>query len=262
MSNDRQEGLLEDPNAGSGAGATGSASAGSTGAAQSVPGSGYTVTSGDQGGSVGSTDRSAVIEGDQGTAGDVRYVTSSTAPAADVSVTDDTATVTTRAATTGSDFVAQPVQAQPAPVQSARVEGQEHLTVELHEEELQAQKVTRQAGEVRVTKEVVEEQRTLEVPVTREQVRVTSVTPTQSAADPTQAFQEGTISVPVREEDVQVTKQVRVAEELEIGKTAVQETQHVTDTVRREQLNVQEVGEVEVERRSERPINEVVRPKE
>ena len=260
MSNDRNEGLLEDPNASPGGGST-------TGVGATVSGSGYTATSGDQGGSVGATDRSAVIEGDQGTEGDVRYVTSSTAPAADVSVTDDTTTVTTRAVTTGSDFVAQPtpaqpVQAQPAPVQSARVEGQEHLTVELHEEELQAQKVSRQGGEVRVTKEVVEEQRTLEVPVTREQVRVTSVTPTQSAADPSQAFQEGTISVPVREEDVQVTKQVRVAEELEIGKTAVQETQRVTDTVRREQLNVQEVGEVEVERLSERPINEVVRPKE
>src|SRR5215208_6844104 len=44
--------------------------------------------------------------------------------------------------------------------------------IELHEEELRAEKERVQVGEVRVRKEVVSEDRTLEVPVTREEVVV------------------------------------------------------------------------------------------
>ncbi len=53
--------------------------------------------------------------------------------------------------------------------------------------------------------------------------------------------------MPVREEDVEVSKTVRVAEELEIDKTTVQDTERVTDTVRKERVNVEEVGDVDVQ---------------
>lgn len=116
-----------------------------------------------------------------------------------------------------------------------------------YEEELQAEKSAREAGAVRVSKDVVEEQQTLEVPVTREEVHVRSVSPSSSTADSSQAFQADTIEVPVREEDVQVTRQARVAEELEIEKRAVQDTERVSDTVRREDVHVERVGDVDVE---------------
>src|SRR5437763_16630489 len=45
-------------------------------------------------------------------------------------------------------------------------------TVELREEELQARKQPVEKGQVRVAKDVVEEQQTLEVPVTREEVTI------------------------------------------------------------------------------------------
>ncbi len=69
----------------------------------------------------------------------------------------------------------------------------------------------------------------------------------RAAQDTSEAFQEGAISVPVREEDVEVTKGVRVAEELEVSKRAVEETQTVTDTVRTERINIEEEGDVRVE---------------
>lgn len=117
-------------------------------------------------------------------------------------------------------------------------EGGDTRRVQRVEEELQAQKVTRDAGEVQIRKDVVEETRTIDVPVTREEVHVERVPVSGQTADVNTAFQGETINVPIREEEVQVTKVPRVVEELEISKTATQDTKRVQDTVRKEQLHV------------------------
>jgi uncharacterized protein (TIGR02271 family) len=52
--------------------------------------------------------------------------------------------------------------------------------------------------------------------------------------------------VPVTEERVEVEKQPVVYEEVGIGKRVTQETQPVTETVRREELRVDESGDVDV----------------
>ena len=57
----------------------------------------------------------------------------------------------------------------------------------------------------------------------------------------------GTIEVPVREEEVNVEKRPVVTEEVEIGKRAVQDTERVSGTVRREEARVEREGDVEVE---------------
>ena len=59
---------------------------------------------------------------------------------------------------------------------------------------------------------------------------------TGSAADFGQADQE--IRIPVMEEQVTVEKTPVVREEVEIGKRTVTETQHLTGTVRHEELRV------------------------
>lgn len=187
--------------------------------------------------------------------GTAAYGTTGTMDTSGVSVTDDTTTVTTQTTTDmdadrDTGYVAQPVQTeqvQAQPVQSTNVTDTDDIRVQRYEEDLQAQKTERQAGEVRISKDVVEEQRTLEVPVQREEVHIESHVVDRPATDTSQAFQEGTISVPVREEDVEVRKEMRVAEELEIDKTVVQETERVSDTVRKEVVNVEEVGDVDVE---------------
>jgi len=130
------------------------------------------------------------------------------------------------------------------------VTDEDSLRVQRYEEELQAQKVEREAGVVRVTKDVEQEQRTLEVPVTREEVHVEARSVDRPVTDTANAFTSDTIEVPVREEDVQVRKEARVAEEFEIEKRAIQETETVTDTVRKERVNIEEVGDVDVARGS------------
>lgn len=112
--------------------------------------------------------------------------------------------------------------------------------IAVHEEELAARKTVRQAGEVRIRKGVVEEERTMDVPVTREEVRVNRHAVDRPATDAEAAFQASgdTISVPVMEEDVEVTKRPRVKEEIEIAKVARQDTVRVSDTVRREEVEV------------------------
>jgi len=120
-------------------------------------------------------------------------------------------------------------------------------TIERREEKLEAQTRPEQAGQVRVSKDVVEEQQTVAVPVTREQVEVTSRAVDRPAEGG--AFQPEEVTVPVSEERVELRAEPRVVEEVEIGKTARQETEQVTGTVRKERLNVDEEGGVDVDRR-------------
>lgn len=115
------------------------------------------------------------------------------------------------------------------------------IRVPVHEEELIAQKREVERGQVRIEKDVKAQEQVLEVPVTEERVRVTrhavdrDVTASGVDAD---AFQDEVIDVPVKGEEVQLGKRVRVAEEVEIGKEQVQRSERVAGTVRREEVRV------------------------
>ncbi|MBA2487712.1 MAG: YsnF/AvaK domain-containing protein [Chloroflexi bacterium] len=115
-----------------------------------------------------------------------------------------------------------------------------------YEEDLEATKTMREAGEVVVTKQVVEDTKTIEVPVRREEVRVerhaVSDAAEASGATDASAFQSDSIRVPVMEEEVEIRKVPRVVEEIEISKVATQGTERVEDTVRREEVDIQETG--------------------
>jgi uncharacterized protein (TIGR02271 family) len=128
--------------------------------------------------------------------------------------------------------------------------GQEtERTVRLREEELQARKVPIEKGRVQIGKDVVEEQQTLEVPVTREEVTVERRPIGREPSD-TPVGQGGEdIRVPVREEQVSVEKRPVVTEEIRVGKRKAQETQQVSGTVRREEARIEGTGDVDVERR-------------
>jgi uncharacterized protein (TIGR02271 family) len=119
--------------------------------------------------------------------------------------------------------------------------------MQLREEELQARKTRVETGSVQLGKEVVEEKQTLEVPVTREEVYVERrQVDRREAGTPIGDAERETIRVPVTEERVEVSKQPVVYEEVGIGKRVTQETETVSDTVRREELRVDEDGDVEV----------------
>jgi uncharacterized protein (TIGR02271 family) len=126
-------------------------------------------------------------------------------------------------------------------VAGARVATDEEIRIPVMEEELTATVREQEAGAVRIEKDVVSEQRTLDVPVTEERVRVERrvVDRPVTAAD-ADAFEETVIEVPLRTETVDLQKQARVAEEVVISKEAEQRTEQVSGTVRREEVFVDE----------------------
>ncbi|MGH2618659.1 MAG: YsnF/AvaK domain-containing protein, partial [Thermomicrobiales bacterium] len=115
------------------------------------------------------------------------------------------------------------------------------LRIPVMEEELTATVREQEAGAVRIAKDVITEERTLDVPVTEERVRVERhvVDRPVTAAD-AETFTDTVIEVPVRSEVVDVDKQARVAEEVVVSKEAVEHTERVRDTVRKERVRVNE----------------------
>lgn len=114
----------------------------------------------------------------------------------------------------------------------------EHETIDVVEEDLDYTKREVDRGAVRVDKHVVEEERSVDVPITEEEVHVNrrSVDRPVDNVD----FEETTIDVPVHGEEVDVTKTARVVEEIDIDKTATERTETVSDTVRREEVEITE----------------------
>jgi uncharacterized protein (TIGR02271 family) len=115
-------------------------------------------------------------------------------------------------------------------------------TVDVHEEELAARTREVERGKVRIDKDVVEEQQTLDVPVTEEEVEVTRRRVDRDTTDADDIFEESTTEVPLRGEEVEVEKRAHVVEEIDIDKTAREHTEQVSDTVRREDVNVEGEG--------------------
>jgi uncharacterized protein (TIGR02271 family) len=114
----------------------------------------------------------------------------------------------------------------------------EEVRVPLAEEELEVQRRSREAGEVRIRKEVKVEQKTITVPVTREEVHVERVPVTDKTATSRIEFQDQTISIPVHEEEVEIRKRPVVREEVRVSKTRHQEQRTASADVRREEVDI------------------------
>lgn len=120
----------------------------------------------------------------------------------------------------------------------------EEVRVPVREEELQAHKTVRQSGEVRLRKIVHTELKQFTVPVMREEVEIERVpaseaTPLDPAAEG-DAFKEETITVPVMEEEVTITKRPVIKEEVRVHKKRSEEERTVSDQVRKEEVQVDE----------------------
>ena len=144
-----------------------------------------------------------------------------------------------------------------------RVRAEEGARVELVEEQLRARTRPVQTGEVTIRKEVVSATRTIEVPIRREELVIerhpVERRPIDSGAqqadplveqllDRLRHMQPGeTLRIPIIEEEVVVHKRPVVVEEITLGKRTIQDTQEVSDTVRRERARLEEQGEVRVQ---------------
>jgi uncharacterized protein (TIGR02271 family) len=133
--------------------------------------------------------------------------------------------------------------------------GRESDTIQVKEERLRAEKRPVDAGEVRIHKEVHTETRNIEVPVQREEV-VIERTPMHGKAVAGDIREGEEIRIPVREDQVNVVKDAVVTEEVRVGKRVVQDTEHVSGQVRKEEVHVDRQGDVEVRDRGtgKRPV--------
>lgn len=116
--------------------------------------------------------------------------------------------------------------------------------IKLHEERLHVDKETVQTGNVHVRKEVVTEQKSLTVPVQREEV-VIERRPVRGGAVK-EDLQAEEIRIPVKEEQVRVKKDVVVKEEVNVKKRKIQDTETVHDSVQHEELHVDGNGKTTV----------------
>jgi uncharacterized protein (TIGR02271 family) len=113
----------------------------------------------------------------------------------------------------------------------------EETTVPLTEERLDASK-KESTREATITKEPLTETKTVEVPVTHEEISVERrpASGSTTAERPVQSKTE--TKVPLKQEEVQVTKQPYVKEEVSVKKKPVTETRTITDQVTSEKVNV------------------------
>jgi uncharacterized protein (TIGR02271 family) len=131
-------------------------------------------------------------------------------------------------------------------LEEARSGDIEGRRIQLLSEVLRINKERVQVGEVKLRKDVVTERQNIEVPVTREEL-VIERTPVQGQRPASGEF--GTdreIKVPLSEERVHVEKKPVVAEEVQVGKKKIHQTRTVAEDVQREELKVEEEGDVRI----------------
>jgi uncharacterized protein (TIGR02271 family) len=116
----------------------------------------------------------------------------------------------------------------------------------LREEQLQIDKQMVRKGEVRLRKEVVTEQKTIDVPVLHEEVYIEHHPGSGQISD-TPIGENEIISIPVSGEQITVSKQIKTTGEVSIHKRRFQEMQQVTDSVRREEARIEREGDVRVQ---------------
>lgn len=115
----------------------------------------------------------------------------------------------------------------------------------LRKEELDINKIKAQKGEVELSKEIIEEQKTVDVPVTHEEVVIERRSLNNEASDEPISDEE-TIRIPVSEEQVTVDKHTVVTGEVSAHKREVQETRRVDENLKREEARINTNGDANI----------------
>jgi uncharacterized protein (TIGR02271 family) len=132
--------------------------------------------------------------------------------------------------------------------------------VQLFGEVLRVHKERINRGEVRVRKDVVTENQTIEVPVTREELVLERVGVAPNTPAPSASIgQAQEIRVPLAEDKVRVEKQPVVREEVIVGKREVADVARVGGDVRHEELRVDSDAETPKRTAAAEELSEDVR---
>jgi stress response protein YsnF len=139
--------------------------------------------------------------------------------------------------------------------------GNEEATLQLRKEELDINKNKVQAGEVILGKQVIEDQQSVNVPVTHEELvierrplnnqacdsQITSDTSSNSSSNSSSSSSISdnnceNIRIPLTEEQVDVNKKTVVTEEIKAYKRDVEQNQKIEQTLKREEARVDTKG--------------------
>jgi uncharacterized protein (TIGR02271 family) len=120
--------------------------------------------------------------------------------------------------------------------------------IPVYSEDFDVRRRREEVGAVEITKRVVEEQRTIDVPVSHQEVVVERRPADRDVPVGENAFAEGQreIRVPVYEERVEVEKRPFVREEVVVQPETVTQERQFTETLRREVVDVERQGDVGV----------------
>ncbi|OQO68926.1 hypothetical protein BH747_11060 [Enterococcus villorum] len=135
--------------------------------------------------------------------------------------------------------------------------GTDDDTIQLKEEQLDVNTHDVTTGEVDIHKHVVNDTKTIEVPVKREEIvierkPVNSETSHNISDD---SLKDETITIPIKEEQIDVNKHTVVREEVGIHKKEHEDIKQVTEDVSREELDVDTKGDVQVDDTREKTRN-------
>jgi uncharacterized protein (TIGR02271 family) len=111
----------------------------------------------------------------------------------------------------------------------------------LRKEELDVEKNRIQTGDVELSKEIIEEQKTVDVPVTREEVVIERKTLNNEHCD-SPITDEETIRIPVSEERVNIDKHTVVTGEVSAHKRDIEDIRHIDETLKREEARINTTG--------------------
>ncbi|MCY8140475.1 YsnF/AvaK domain-containing protein, partial [Bacillus inaquosorum] len=100
-------------------------------------------------------------------------------------------------------------------------------------------------GEVEIGKEVKTEQRDMDIPVRHDEIYVERRPVDENTADASPVNDSETVRVPIVEEKLEVTKKPVVTDEVVVGKRTVEENEHISETVKKEEPRLNKEGKVD-----------------
>lgn len=115
----------------------------------------------------------------------------------------------------------------------------------LRKEELDIDKSKIQKGEVELGKEIIEENKSVDVPVTREEVVIERKSMDNEASD-SPITDEETVRIPVTEEKVDVGKHTVVTGEVSAHKREIEDTKHIDETLKHEEARINTTGDPDI----------------
>ncbi|MBU3180384.1 YsnF/AvaK domain-containing protein [Clostridium psychrophilum] len=115
----------------------------------------------------------------------------------------------------------------------------------LRKEELDINKNRVQKGDVEISKEILEEQKRVDVPVSCEEVVIERRSLNNEASD-SPITNEETIRIPVNEEKVNVDKHTVVTGEILAHKRELENTVHIDETLKREEAHIDKNGDANI----------------